>query len=97
MIEDGEDQEAVLVMLRERARQLDIDIEVLLGRRQEVLDLITSITPDARRRPRKPRTTPASEPEQSGLLSMSDADPQSQEAQRQPKRDNGMRVPGGAG
>jgi hypothetical protein len=92
MIENGEDQDAPLVMLRERARQLDLDIEVLTGRRQEVLDMITSLTPDARRR-RKPRT-PAIEG-QTGLLSMSDAD-QSQEAQ--PKRDPaGMRVPGGAG
>jgi hypothetical protein len=74
MIENGngEEQDALLVMLRERARQLDLDIEVLRGRRQEVLDLITSIQPDARRQ----------EPERGGGDLLAPA----QEAQEQPKR-----------
>jgi hypothetical protein len=57
---NGEDQDAVLAILRERARQLDLDIEILLGRRKEVLELITSIAGCAdpggggRRHPRAP-------------------------------------------
>jgi hypothetical protein len=54
MIENGEDQGAILGTLRERARQLDLDIEVLKGRRAEVLGLIASIQTDARRQARWP-------------------------------------------
>jgi hypothetical protein len=51
---ENDDQEAVLAILRERARQLDLDIEILTGRRAEVIDMIFSLRPDARRQARWP-------------------------------------------
>jgi hypothetical protein len=53
MIENGDDQD-VLAILRERVRQLDLDIEIMTGRRAEVIDMIFSLQPDARRQARWP-------------------------------------------